>query len=217
MRRPVRMSIIAIATVLVLFTMQTGVEAKKKSSKRRHKTARSTPVVVTPPVLSPVVEDDVFVNNAAPTTRVAPAAAAAPARTGGMGIDGAGDSGNGGKRSKGRITVGPVIPTATLAGTLLISEFRVRGPSGANDEYIEIYNNSGADHLVTAISGTGYAIAASDGIVRCTIPNATVIPAAGHFLCINNTAFSLATYPAGAGSVASGDAQSAFAARDHAD
>jgi hypothetical protein len=26
---------------------------------------------------------------------------------------------------------------------LLISEFRVRGPNGANDEFIEIYNNSG--------------------------------------------------------------------------
>jgi hypothetical protein len=33
--------------------------------------------------------------------------------------------------------------TAT-AGQIIISEFRVRGPSGANDEFIEIYNASGA-------------------------------------------------------------------------
>ena len=33
---------------------------------------------------------------------------------------------------------------------LVISEFRVRGPNGANDEFIEIYNNSGADHTVAA-------------------------------------------------------------------
>src|SRR5258708_2310814 len=190
MRRPVRMSIIAISTVLVLFTLQIGVAAKKKSSKRRHKTALSTPVVVTPPVFSPADAttggDDTFVNNAAPT-RVAPSA---PARTGGMSIGRAGDSG-GAKKAKGRITIGPAMPSATLAGTLLISEFRVRGPNGANDEYIEIYNNSGADHTVAAISGTGYAIAASDGVVRCTIPNGTIIPAAGHYLCTNSVAYSL--------------------------
>lgn len=83
---------------------------------------------------------------------------------------------------------------APAAGTLLISEFRLRGPSGANDEFIEIYNNSGADHTVAAISGTGYAVAASDGVVRCTIPNATVIPAGGHFLCTNSVAYSLSAY-----------------------
>ena len=73
------------------------------------------------------------------------------------------------------------------AGSLVISEFRLRGPSGANDEFIEIYNDSGVDHTVAAISGGGYAVAASDGVVRCTIPNGTVIPARGHYLCTNST------------------------------
>ena len=192
MRRPVRMSIIALSAVLVLFTMQIGVTAKKRSSKRKHRTTRSTPVVVTPPVLSPAVEDDVFVNNAAPAARHS----SPPARSGGMHVETSGDQGNGGKRTKGRITIGPSIPSATLAGLLVISEFRVRGPGGAGDEFIEIYNDSGADHMVTAISGTGYAIAASDGVTRCTIPNATVIPARGHFLC-TGAAYSLGTYAAG--------------------
>jgi hypothetical protein len=95
--------------------------------------------------------------------------------------------------------------TAT-AGQLLISEFRLRGPSGANDEFIWIYNNIGAGHTVTAASGTGYGVAASDGTTRCSIPNGTVIPAGGHYLCVNSVAYSLASYPAGNGTTATGDA-----------
>jgi len=86
--------------------------------------------------------------------------------------------------------------TAT-AGQIIISEFRVRGPSGANDEFIEIYNASGADHTVTAASGTGYGVAASDGTTRCSIPNGTVIPNRGHYLCTNSVAYSLSGYATG--------------------
>jgi len=78
---------------------------------------------------------------------------------------------------------------------LIISEFRVRGPNGANDEFIEIYNDNDSDHTVTAISGTGYAIAASDGVVRCNHPKRYVIPARGHWLCTNSVGYSLAAYP----------------------
>jgi len=91
------------------------------------------------------------------------------------------------------------------AGQLIISEFRVRGPNGANDEFIEIYNNSGADHTVAG-GGTGYAVAASNGVARCVIPNGTVIPNRGHYLCVNSVGYSLATYPAGNGTTATGDA-----------
>jgi hypothetical protein len=86
--------------------------------------------------------------------------------------------------------------TAT-AGQIIITEFRVRGPSGANDEFIEIYNASGAAHTVTAASGTGYGVAASDGTTRCSIPNGTVIPNRGHYLCTNSVAYSLAGYATG--------------------
>jgi hypothetical protein len=88
---------------------------------------------------------------------------------------------------------------------LVISEFRVRGPNGANDEFIEIYNNSGADHTVAG-GGTGYAVAASNGVARCVIPNGTVIPNRGHYLCVNSVGYSLASYPAGNGTTATGDA-----------
>lgn len=85
-------------------------------------------------------------------------------------------------------------PPASV-GQLLISEFRVRGTGGPNDEFIEIYNNSGADHTVSdSGAGTGYAIAASDGVARCVIPNGTVIPSRGHYLCANSGAYSLSGY-----------------------
>lgn len=114
--------------------------------------------------------------------------------------------------TRSRVTVGIlcsllVILSAQAAfAQLIISEFRVRGPNGANDEYIEIYNNSGADHTVAAISGTGYGIAASNGVTRCSIPNGTVIPNRGHYLCVNSVGYSLASYPAGNGTTATGDA-----------
>lgn len=92
------------------------------------------------------------------------------------------------------------------AGQLIISEFRVRGPNGMNDEFIEIYNNSGADHTVAASSGSGYGVAASDGTTRCSLPNGTVIPNRGHYLCVNSVGYSLASYPAGNGTTATGDA-----------
>ena len=98
----------------------------------------------------------------------------------------------------------------TASAQLIISEFRYRGPNGANDEFIEIYNNSGADHTVVAAvtdgSGDGYAVVASDGTARCVIPNGTVIPNRGHYLCVNSVGYSLASYPAGNGTTATGDA-----------
>ncbi len=89
---------------------------------------------------------------------------------------------------------------------LIISEFRLRGPNGANDEFIEIYNATGASHTVASASGSGYGVAASDGTTRCSIPNGTVIPNRGHFLCVNSVGYSLASYPAGNGTTATGDA-----------
>lgn len=89
---------------------------------------------------------------------------------------------------------GAAPPTAT-AGQLIISEFRLRGPGGANDEFIEIYNASGANHTVSASGGTGYGIAASDGTTRCTIPNGQVIPNRAHYLCVNSGGYSLIAYP----------------------
>jgi len=98
--------------------------------------------------------------------------------------------------------------TGPFAGDILISEFRLRGPGGATDEYIEIYNNADTPHRVQSVDDSaGYAVAASDGVVRCVIENGTDIPARGHILCVNEIGYSLGLYPAGDGEVptATGD------------
>ena len=97
---------------------------------------------------------------------------------------------------------------------VIISEFRFRGsrsPSGAQDEFIELYNNSDSQVVVPV---GGWTLRSTDTIGTTatvfTIPAATTIPARGHFLIINNTAsvgFSLGGYPAGAGTVGAGDGQ----------
>ena len=91
--------------------------------------------------------------------------------------------------------------------SLIISELRLRGPNGANDEFIEIYNNSNDAVSVQASDGSsGYAVVASDGITRFVIPNGTIIPARGHYLGVNSLNYSLSSYPATTGITAVGDA-----------
>ncbi|HEX3560820.1 MAG TPA: Calx-beta domain-containing protein [Pyrinomonadaceae bacterium] len=68
----------------------------------------------------------------------------------------------------------------------------------ANDEFVELYNNTDTPLLVTTTDGSkGWALAASDGVVRFVIPNGTLIPARGHFLGVNTLGYSLSGYPAG--------------------
>ena len=94
---------------------------------------------------------------------------------------------------------------------ILITEFRFQGAAGGNDEFIELYNNSDSPHTVADTNGgTGYAVAGTNttgtNSTRCTVPNGTVIPARGHFLCTNNGAsgYSLAAYAAGDATYATG-------------
>ncbi|HEX6185241.1 MAG TPA: lamin tail domain-containing protein [Pyrinomonadaceae bacterium] len=80
---------------------------------------------------------------------------------------------------------------------LIISEFRLRGPGGASDEFIEIYNASDSNVTVQAFDGSaGFAVAAADFLTRFTIPNGTVIPARGHYLGVNSVGYTLSSYPA---------------------
>ena len=89
-------------------------------------------------------------------------------------------------------------PTPTVnAGQVIISEFRLRGPgnngvAAVNDEFVEIYNATDSDIIVSTTDGSaGWALAASDGVARFVIPNGTVIPARGHFLGVNSAGYSL--------------------------
>ncbi|HYP01453.1 MAG TPA: lamin tail domain-containing protein, partial [Pyrinomonadaceae bacterium] len=98
--------------------------------------------------------------------------------------------------------------TVTNTTHIVISEFRFRGEGGARDEFIEIYNDSDSPVTVqsTDESGGWAIVAAVDNTVRCAIPNNTVIPARGHFLCVNSAGYSLNGYPAGTSINAVGNA-----------
>lgn len=79
----------------------------------------------------------------------------------------------------------------TQTSSVVISEFRFRGTLGANDEFIEIMNNS--DASITVPAG-GWALRRTNvnnppalGTVF-TVPANTVIPPRGHFLAVNSTA-----------------------------
>ena len=97
-------------------------------------------------------------------------------------------------------------PIATPLGDVIISEFRVRGPNGANDEFVELYNTTNNPITVFATDGSaGWAVAASNGVARFVVPNGTIIPAHGHYLGVNSVGYSLASYPSGNGTTATGD------------
>jgi hypothetical protein len=83
------------------------------------------------------------------------------------------------------------VPTPTPCSlpsniNLIISEFRLRGPLGAADEFIELYNNSDAPLVICSSDGSsGWAAASADGATRFVIPNGTLIPPRAHYLGAN--------------------------------
>ena len=84
---------------------------------------------------------------------------------------------------------------AVQAGALKISEFRLSGPGGANDEFIEIANVSSTSVTVfTTDPSGGFSVARSGGTFVFMIPNGTTIPARGHLLAVNNVGYSLSAY-----------------------
>src|SRR5215204_7434187 len=91
--------------------------------------------------------------------------------------------------------------TQIQPGQVLISELRLAGEGGAEDEFIEIYNNTNSDIFVQATDTTGgWTVAFSNGQITgplFTIPNGTRIPARGHLLGANPNGYSLTTYPSG--------------------
>jgi uncharacterized repeat protein (TIGR01451 family) len=98
--------------------------------------------------------------------------------------------------------VGTITPDST-AGTVLISEVRTSGPAGADDEFVELLNNTDSDITVQASDGSaGWTLVKSGSdcsatpVVVAVIPNGTVIPARGNYL-LTGSAYSLGAYAAG--------------------
>jgi hypothetical protein len=100
------------------------------------------------------------------------------------------------------------ITTANPAGTLLISELRTSGPGtlgtgDADDDFVELYNNTSSPITVNVTDGSGgwgvykSSLACVDSPVLVgVVPNNTTIPAFGHFL-LTGSGYSLSNYPAG--------------------
>ncbi len=85
--------------------------------------------------------------------------------------------------------------TVSLSGTgqvsgvtpIVISEFRFRGPNGASDEFVEIYNNTD-----NPIDISGWKLKGSNNAgttsTRATVAAGKTIPTRGHFLFVNSAA-----------------------------
>lgn len=98
----------------------------------------------------------------------------------------------------GAVAFAVLFSSTASAQALVISEFRVRGPSGANDEFVELYNPAATAYTVAASDGSaGFTLKASDGVTRATLANGLVIPAHGHYLVTNSVAYSLSGYATG--------------------
>jgi uncharacterized repeat protein (TIGR01451 family) len=98
--------------------------------------------------------------------------------------------------------VGTITPEST-PGSVIISELRTSGPAGADDEFVELYNNTDSPITVASSDASGgWAIVKSGSdcnatpVVVAVIPNGTVIPARGNYLVVG-TAYSLGAYAAG--------------------
>lgn len=80
--------------------------------------------------------------------------------------------------------VGLTLSASTFAATLDIDQFRVRGPSGGNDEFVQLTNTAS-----TALDASGYTFNGSNASgttsVRATLPDGTVIQPGCHLLLTN--------------------------------
>jgi hypothetical protein len=107
-----------------------------------------------------------------------------------------------------------LIKPSTSSGTygygsgLLISEFRMRGPAGPRDEFVELINPTDSPITVFSSDGSdGWTLVYSSpgGTITplATIPNGTVIPARGHYLITNEVRatgiapYSMSGFPTG--------------------
>jgi hypothetical protein len=76
--------------------------------------------------------------------------------------------------------------TTGSATSVVISEFRTRGPNGAGDEFIEIYNPT-----TTAVDISGWKINASNNVgaegTRAIIPASTLLRSGQYYLVANNS------------------------------
>ncbi|HJT29923.1 MAG TPA: Ig-like domain-containing protein [Pyrinomonadaceae bacterium] len=87
-----------------------------------------------------------------------------------------------------------VNPGCTPPAGMIISEFRLRGPNGSHDEYIELYNNTDSGITICTADGSpGWALVSSEGITRFVLAAGTTFPARSHYLAVGG-GYSLSGY-----------------------
>ncbi len=76
-------------------------------------------------------------------------------------------------------------PARQLPGTVVISEFRTRGPNGGYDEFVELFNPTSAD--VNIGNWQIWVSNASGSLgLRATVPGGTILSPGMHYLIVNN-------------------------------
>ena len=80
-------------------------------------------------------------------------------------------------------------PSPSAPAAIVISEFRTRGPNGANDEFVEIFNKG---TLAIEVGGWKLRGSSSSGTMttRMTIATGTILRAGSHFLAVNSSGYS---------------------------
>jgi hypothetical protein len=93
-------------------------------------------------------------------------------------------------------TVGEPPPAPLEAGEVLISEFRLSGPGGSEDDFIELYCNRDTDCDISGTSLRGYdPIQQGDfSLTFPSLPSPTIIPARHYLLVADTDGYTLDLY-----------------------
>ena len=90
-------------------------------------------------------------------------------------------------------SVGDPPPVPLTAGAVLISEFRLSGPGGSEDDYIELYCNRETDCDISGASLRSYD-PTQQGNFTLTFPAQTIIPARQYLLVADSGGYTLDVY-----------------------
>lgn len=75
-------------------------------------------------------------------------------------------------------------PATASPNGVVVSEFRFRGPSGGNDEFVELLNTSGVDVDISGYKFIGCSASAPTG-TRATVPSGVTLEPGEHYLFTN--------------------------------